>query len=243
MRRSAPAFLLLAVACTADRVVDLTHTLASGIPLYPGGRALELTSTARMDRDGYFMNTITVGEHTGTHVDAPAHFVEGRATAAEIPAERLVGPAVVVDLRAACAANADYRATVGDLTGWERAHGRIPAGAIVILFTGWQERWADPARYLNRDAEGVLHFPGISTEAAETLVERRIAGLGIDTLSVDYGPAKVFAAHKILHGAGIYHIENLGNLDQMPAAGATLVVAPLKLAGGSGAPCRVFGLK
>jgi kynurenine formamidase len=125
---------------------------------------------------------------------------------------------------------------------WEALHGRILAGAIVLLRTGWGSRWPDPARYRNMDAKGVMHFPGYSVEAAKLLVERGAIGLGIDTLSVDYGPSQNFEVHHVDLPAGLYNIENLANLDQLPEAGAFLIAAPIKLAGGSGGACRVFAL-
>jgi kynurenine formamidase len=149
---------------------------------------------------------------------------------------------VVIDVRAEAQKDSDYRLTPERVAEWEKTHGRIPQGAVVLLRTGWPSRWPDAARYRNQDAAGAMHFPGFSVESILLLLERKISGLGIDTLSVDYGPSKDFAVHRVSHGAGLYHMENLADLSALPEAGAFLVVAPIKLDGGSGGPCRVFAI-
>lgn len=225
------------------RVLDLTQALTSDIPMYPGGKALEITLKADLRKDGYFMNSIAIGEHTGTHVDAPRHFIEGGWTVDAIPADRLVGPGVVLDFRASVKTDPDARLSRADIVAWEAAHGRVPKGAIVLVRTGWSARWSQPERYLNRGKDGVFHFPGVSVEAAKMLGEERgVAGVGIDTLSIDYGPSKGFEAHKVLHAARAFHIENVADMEGVPAVGATIVVAPLPIKGGSGSPCRIFAL-
>ncbi|MBI2901916.1 MAG: cyclase family protein [Planctomycetes bacterium] len=236
MKRIAWLFLFAGCAAPAPRVIDLTHVLEPGIPLYPGATPLSIEKKADLEKDGYYVNAFTVGEHTGTHVDAPLHFVPGTATVDAIPASRLVGPGVVIDVEAKCG-DADYRVTAEDVTEFERRHGLIPAGAIVLVRTGWAKRWSDPKAYVND-----LHFPGLSAEAARVLIDRRVAGVGIDTLSVDYGPSRAYEVHRLLHGREIYHIENVAGLDRVPDTGATIVVAPLPIKGGSGAPCRIFAL-
>lgn len=224
-------------------VVDLTYPLAPDAPAYPGEPPFEVQIAHTYDKDGYFDRHFCSAEHYGTHMDAPAHFIPGQLTLDAIPVEQFFGPAVVVDVSAKVGQNADYRLTHADLQTWERAHGEIPVGAVVIARTGWGTRWGDPARYLNTDAQGTLHFPGFSAEAARFLVEeRQIAGLGIDTLSVDYGPSTDFEVHNITHPHGLYHLENLAKLEVLPEEGAFLVVAPMKLAGGSGGPTRVYAL-
>ena len=145
-------------------------------------------------------------------------------------------------MRAAAARDADYAVRVADLTAWEQAHGPIPDGALVIALTGWSERWRDEARYRNSDGKGVMHFPGFGAEAIRWLVARHpsFVGVGIDTLSIDPGASADFAAHRVLLGAGKYGVENMTRLAALPPRGATVIVAPLKLAGGSGAPARVL---
>lgn len=239
-------FVLAVAGGRADEcltVVDLTHPLAEGIPLYPGGTPLTIERKAELERDGYFMNSITVGEHTGTHIDAPAHFIADGVSVDLIPAGHLVGPGAVVDVRAQCGRDHNYEVTVRDIKEWEAANGRIANGSILLIRTGWGERWANPKKYLNADEGGVLHFPGVSVELATYLAKYRdVSGVGIDTLSIDHGPSTDFRAHKVLHADGIYHIENVANLSRLPATGATIVVAPLPIRGGSGAPCRVLAL-
>lgn len=224
------------------RVVDLTWPLSPDIPTFEGKPSFASKVDKTVEADGYFLSIVTVEEHTGTHVDAPVHFAPGTATVDQLPAAQLVGAAAVVDVTAAVAANPDYAVTVADLRAWEAQHGALGPGAIVLVRTGWGARWAEPARYRNPDAQGVMHFPGVSVEASKYLTERGVRGLGIDTLSTDPGPSTTFAEHKQFLTAGGFHIENVAHLDQLPAAGATVVVAPLPFRGGSGAPARVLAL-
>ncbi|HXF06779.1 MAG TPA: cyclase family protein [Blastocatellia bacterium] len=227
------------------KVVDLTHRLSAKIPYWPGGqyRPFEFTPIATLDRDGVFSGFFAMPEHMGTHVDAPNHFVAGRPSVDDLLPEQLICPAVVLDVRDRVRDNPDYQLTVEDIRRWERRHGRIPRRSLVLLYTGWGARWGTPKEYLNRDEQGVMHFPGFSPDAARFLVtEREISGLGIDTLSVDYGPSKDFPVHHITHGAGKYHIENVANLDRLPARGAIVIVGVLPIEGGSGGPARVFAL-
>jgi kynurenine formamidase len=149
---------------------------------------------------------------------------------------------VVLDVRAAGAKDADYQLTVARVEEWEKAHGRIPEGAIVLLRTGWAARWPDAQKYRNQDAQGRMHFPGFSPDPVKVLIERKVSGLGCDTLSADYGASTDFAVHHLALGAGLYHLENLADLSELPEAGAYLIVAPIKLEGGSGGAVRVFAL-
>jgi kynurenine formamidase len=225
------------------RIVDIGHALGPDNPAWPGDdKPFEAVLNASIEKDGYFTRKFTSLEHFGTHLDAPAHFVKGGWTVDQIPAERLYGPAVVLDAREDSRGNADYRLGPEKIMQWESRHGRIPRGAIVVMRTGWAERWPDTARYRNMDAAGVMHFPGYSVEAVKVLIERSVAGLTIDTLSVDYGPSKDFPVHHLSHRASLFHVENLADLTALPEAGAYLVVAPIKLEGGSGGPARVFAL-
>jgi kynurenine formamidase len=222
-------------------VVDLTQTLSPDSPAWPGAPHVSVTLEADYPQ-GYFARIVTMPEHAGTHVDAPAHFVRGAATVDAIAPAVLRAPAVVVDVRAAATRDPDYALGAADLTAWERAYGPIPDRALVIAWTGWSERWRDPARYRNSDDKGVMHFPGFAADAIRWLIARHpsFVGVGIDTLSIDPGASKDFAAHHALLGAGRYGVENLTNLSSLPARGATVMVAPLKLAAGSGAPARVL---
>lgn len=227
------------------RIVDLTHRLSPKIPYWPGGqyRPFEFTTIATRERDGVYSGFFAMPEHMGTHVDAPNHFVAGQPSVDALRPEQLICPAVVLDLRDRVRDNPDYQLTVSDIRQWERRHGRIPRRAMVFLYTGWGARWETPKDYVNQDQQGVMHFPGFSPEAAEFLVnERDISGLGIDTLSVDYGPSKDFRVHHITHGAGKYHLENVAHLDRLPARGAVVIVGVLPIAGGSGGPARVLAV-
>jgi len=225
------------------RVVDLSYAISEKLVPWPGDtRTFEARMNASVEKDGYYTRSFWMLEHYGTHMDAPIHFPPGKTTVDQIPSERLFGPAVVMDVRGEAERDPDYRLSVARIQAWEKAHGRMPEGAIVLLRTGWALRWPDPRRYQNKDAAGLMHFPGFSVEAVRLLLERKVSGLGIDTLSVDYGPSKEFEVHKLSHGAGLYHLENLSDLSALPEAGAFLVVAPIKLEGGSGGPCRVFAI-
>ena len=225
------------------RIVDLSYSIRESLPAWPGDErpfAAQVNATA--EKDGYFTRRFEMLEHFGTHLDAPAHFPPGTMFVDEIPAERLFGPAAVIDAREESARDADYLLEPGKIMAWESRHGRIAPGAIVLLRTGWAARWPDAARYRNHDASGTMHFPGFSVESGQMLIERGASGLGIDTMNIDYGASQDFAVHRLALGAGLYHLENLADLNALPEAGAFLVVAPIKLAGGSGGPCRVFAV-
>ncbi|MGH9862845.1 MAG: cyclase family protein, partial [Candidatus Acidiferrales bacterium] len=220
-----------------SRIVDLSYALSEKNPAWPGDtRTFEARINARPEEAGYFTRSFWMLEHFGTHLDAPAHFPPGRTTVDLISATRLFGPAAVIDLRAQAAENPDTLLSAEDVRGWEKRHGRIPAGAIVLARTGWAARWLDEKRYRNMDEAGVMHFPGFSVEAVKLLIERGVNGLGIDTLSVDTGASKNFEVHHLSHGADLYHLENLADLSALPESGAYLIVAPIKLEGGSGGP-------
>lgn len=225
----------------SSKVLDLSHGLAAEIPYFPGGQAFEIAPMVQHEPDGYFSQRFTTGEHTGTHVDAPLHFVSDGAPVSDLPLEGLVGPAAVIDVVQAVSADPTYAVQVSDLEAWEQRHGTLGEGHIVLIRTGWAARWSDPVSYRN-EVEGELRFPGVSLAASTLLTERGVRGLGIDTLSCDPGPSKDFAVHKQFHGAGGYCIENLARLEQLPEAGATVVVAPLPIVGGSGAPARVLAI-
>jgi len=224
-------------------IVDIGHALGPDNPAWPGDeKPFEATLNASIEKNGYFTRKFTSLEHFGTHLDAPAHFVKSGWTVDQIPADHLYAPAVILDVHEQSGRDADYRLAVEKISQWETLHGRMPRGAIVVMRTGWAERWGDAARYRNTDGAGVMHFPGYSAEAVKVLLDRGVVGLTIDTLSVDYGASKDFPVHHLSHGAGLYHVENLADLSGLPESGAYLVVAPIKLEGGSGAPARVFAL-
>ena len=234
---------LMGISSGRTRVIDMTYAINDHSPAWPGDThpftAVVLATPAK---DGYFTRKFTMLEHYETHMDAPAHFPPGKETIDQIPIQKFFGPAEVIDIRDKVAKDVNYRLTAADVQAWEARHGRIPAGAIVMLRTGWASRWPDQTRYRNMDAKKVMHFPGYSVAAAKLLISRHVSGLCIDTLSIDYGPSAHFAVHRTTLPAGLFHIENIANLDKLPAAGAFIIAAPIKLEGGSGGPVRVFAI-
>lgn len=224
-------------------VQDLTHTLSPSFPVFPAYEPMRVTKLFDVAADGFFANRWDVAEHSGTHLDAPAHFIAGGVAADGLEPADLLAPVAVIDLRERAAEDPDTALTVGDLTAWEAEHGPLPDGAAVFLFSGWDARAGDAEAFLNADAEGVLHFPGFSPEAAAFLVnERRIVGIGVDTPSLDIGAATSFEAHVAVLGAGLWGLENLANLGSLPPAGATVIVGAPKVAGASGGPARVLAV-
>jgi len=175
-----------------------------------------------------------------------AHFAHGGATTDKVPVTAGIGPLVRVDVSAQAARDVDYRLSPDDLKAWEATNGRIPPGAIVVMYSGWGTRWPDAKRYLGTDKAGDtanLHFPGFSKEAAEWLVgERDIKAIGVDTPSIDHGPSQDFIVHRIINGANKPGFENLANLDRVPPKGATMIALPMKIEGGSGGPLRAIAL-
>lgn len=233
------------------RIVDLSHELSADTIFWPTEKPFVLTVEHAGQVPGgwyYAANRFDTAEHGGTHLDAPIHFAEGGLTADEIPVERFVGPAAVVDVRPASPEILDFEASVADLEAWEARNGPIPAGAIVLFRTGWSERWPDRERYLGTsqvgpEAVAALRFPGISAEAARWLAEKRkVAAVGIDTASIDRGASSDFATHRVLLGAGIPAFENVARLSELPESGSYVVALPLKIRGGSGGPARIIGL-
>jgi kynurenine formamidase len=239
-----------AVDVARHRLVDLTHALNARTLYWPTATTgFQLQQLAFGDTPGgYFYSSFAFAapEHGGTHVDAPIHFHRGGLSADQLPLEQLIGPAVVIDVRAKAAADADYRLTMDDVAAWEKAHGRIPRGAFVLLRTGWGLRWPDAKAYFGDDTRGdasKLHFPSFGVEAARVLVQqRRVAALGADVASIDYGPSTDFMVHRVAAAAGVIGLENLARLETLPARGATIIALPMKIEGGSGGPVRVLAL-
>jgi kynurenine formamidase len=233
----------------AARVIDLSYPFDERTIYWPTAKSFELKSDARGRTAGgywYASGSLCASEHGGTHLDAPFHFSETGRTTEEIPLDALIAPAVVVDVRLACAADPDHAVTVDEIRSFETRHGAIPEGAVVVLHTGWGERWPDRKAYLGDDTPGDasrLRFPGLSAGAARYLAaERRVAGVGIDTASIDPGSSRDFIAHQALAAADVYNLENLDNVEGLPPTGATLVALPMKITGGSGGPARVIAI-
>jgi kynurenine formamidase len=235
---------------SSHRLVDLTHAYGSDTlywPTSPSKFVLEQLAHGQTE-GGYFYSAyrLCTPEHGGTHLDAPIHFAEGRRTVEQIPLEQLIAPAIVIDVTKQAAADRDYRLTLEDVTAFEQRHGRIPAGAIVLLRTGWSRFWPDAKAYLGDDTPddaSKLSFPSYGVDAARMLVEeRRVGVLGVDTGSIDYGRSTDFIVHRIAAARDVPGLENLTNLDQLPATGVTVVALPMKIAGGSGGPVRVVAM-
>ncbi|WP_265569336.1 cyclase family protein [Sphingomicrobium nitratireducens] len=231
----------------AGRWVDLTHSLGDDTLFWPTADPFrhEPVSVGRTPGGWYYSAyNVETSEHGGTHMDAPIHFHEGGITADRVPLERLVGPAAVIDVREA-SRDPDYRFSTADIARWEKKHGRLHPGTIVLFDTGRASLWPDAVRYLGTAERGEaavakLHFPGLSEDVAHLLVTRGVAAIGLDTPSLDYGQSKDFIAHRILSAAGIPGFENVGDMSALPARGATIVALPAKIAEGSGAPLRII---
>src|SRR5919204_5682591 len=232
------------------RVVDLTYAFDERTLYWPTAPSrFQLTVLHKgPTAAGFFYaaNSFCTPEHGGTHIDAPIHFAEGRRTLDRVPVEQLMGPAAVIDVASKADADPDYRLTPADVRAWERKHGIVPAGSIVLLRTGWGARWPDAKRYLGDDKPGDashLHFPSYGKEAAELLVkERKVAALGVDTASIDHGPSTDFPVHQIANGADVPALENVANLAALPEQGAWIIALPMKIANGTGGPLRIIAL-
>ena len=257
MRNFALATLLLLAGCVTARppidvstanLVDLTyafdeHTLYW--PNSPSGFELKRLAFGKTPA-GYFYssNAFSAPEHGGTHLDAPIHFAERGVSADQIPLRQLIAPAVVIDISAK--ADPDYRLSADDVRAWESRNGRVPAGTIVLLRTGWGKRYPDRKAYFGDDTPGAtdkLHFPSYGEDAVRLLVtERHVAAIGVDTASIDYGQSRDFIVHQIANGAGVPGLENIANLDGLPERGAWVIALPMKIAGGSGGPLRIVAM-
>jgi kynurenine formamidase len=235
---------------SAFRKIDLTHAYSSRSvfwPTSPTKFSLEKLAYGKTE-GGYFYAAFSFcsPEHGGTHLDAPIHFGEGKRTADQVPLEQLIAHAAVIDVTKQAGQDRDYRLTPGDVTAFEKQHGRIAAGTIVLLRTGWSRHWPDAKAYLGDDTPGdasKLSFPSFGADAARLLVEDRgAAALGIDTASIDYGRSTDFMVHRIAAARNVPGFENLTNLDQLPATGATIIALPMKIEAGSGGPLRAVAL-
>ncbi|GAA1810273.1 cyclase family protein [Planosporangium flavigriseum] len=248
--------LAAALASGSVEVIDLSAPLSSETPTlalppqFGQTAAFELEEISRYDDrgPGWYWNNFRTGEHTGTHFDAPNHWVTGRdrEDVASVPARRLVGPAVVLDFSAEVAKNSDFLLEVDHIKQWESEHEPLPEGGWLLYRTGWDARSSSQEEFLNADSNGP-HTPGISIECAQWLAhESPIVGLGVETVGTDAGAAAgfdpMFPCHTFMHGAGKYGLTQLQNLSQLPPTGVVLVASPLKIVGGSGSPARVLAL-
>jgi kynurenine formamidase len=237
-------------ALDRQRIVDLSHGFGPRTLYWPTSPSrFKLESLASGQTPGgffYAANSLSTPEHGGTHLDAPVHFAERGRSVADIPLEQLVAPAVVIDVTARAAADRDYRLSAQDVASFEKQHGAIPRGSIVLLRTGWSRHWPDAKAYLGDDTPNdasKLSFPSYGIDAATYLIEQRgVAALGIDTASIDYGRSTDFVVHRLAGARNVPGLENLTNLDRLPARGASVIALPMKIEGGSGAPLRAIAL-
>lgn len=231
-------------------LVDLTHTFDASTlywPNAPGGFDWKSLFAGKTEAGYYYSaGSFCAPEHGGTHLDAPVHFASGQLAADAIPLSSLIASAVVLDVTAKAASDVDYRLTVADVEAFEKEHGAIPAGSIVLLRTGWSSRWPNRKAVFGDDKPGEtknLHFPSYAADAARLLIEqRKVVAIGVDTPSIDYGPSQDFPVHQIAGGHGVPGLENVANLEKLPVTGATIIALPVKIGGGTGAPARVVAL-
>ncbi|HJZ11957.1 MAG TPA: cyclase family protein [Acidobacteriota bacterium] len=231
------------------KIIDLTYSFNEQTIYWPTAKSFQHEKVAWGKGSAGFWYTsanICASEHGGTHLDAPIHFAQDKWTNDQIPVERLVGPVLVIDITEACKSNPDYQLQVEDIRRWEENNGPISPDSIVLIRTGWGKFWPDKKNYLGNDKPGDatdLHFPGFSKAAAEFLVkERSIKGAGLDTASLDPGTSQDFIAHQVFNGANVYGLENVANLDRLPAKGALLIALPMKIENGTGGPVRIIAL-
>lgn len=243
---------LLDRALTEATLVDLTHTFDSTTVYWPTaaeGFVLERGFEGYTDQGYYYAaHSFRSAEHGGTHLDAPIHFFEGRWTADSISLRSLVAPAAVIDISSQARGNSDYELSVTDIENWERRHGSLENGAILLVRSGFAAYWPDRDRYMGTSDRGAaavanLHFPGISPEASKWLVDnRRVGAVGIDTPSIDYGQSTLFETHRTLFEHNIPAFENVASLERLPPTGAWVVALPMKIGGGSGGPLRIVAV-
>jgi kynurenine formamidase len=234
-----------------EQLIDLTHPFDRGTIYWPTEQGFQIEKEAfGMTDKGYFYaaNRIATAEHGGTHIDAPIHFFAEGETVDQIPLRRLVGPGACIDVSDRCAANRDYLISVEDLQAWEKATGESLAEKIVLLRTGYGRFWPDREKYLGtketgKGAVALLHFPGLDPIAADWLVrQRKIRAVGIDTASIDRGQSTEFGSHVRLCSANVPALENVADLSKLPTHGFAVMALPMKIAGGSGGPCRVVAI-
>jgi len=233
------------------QIVDLSHDFAADTVYWPTAAGFELTVDFKGETDKgyhYEANSFSSAEHGGTHLDAPIHFASGKLTVDQLPLERTIGPAVLIDVSEKALTDRDYQVSVEDFEDWEARHGRLPDGIIVLLRTGYGRYWPDREKYMGTAERGEaavaeLHFPGLHPEAARWLTrERAINAIGLDTPSIDYGQSTHFESHVILFEHNIPAFENVANLDQLPETGFTVVALPMKIRDGSGGPLRIVAI-
>jgi kynurenine formamidase len=246
-----------AILSGSIKIIDLSQTLRPSTPViqlpppFAPSNPFSISEISHYDERGpaWYWNNLAMGEHTGTHFDAPIHWVSGKdysdGATDTIKVQRFVAPAVVIDVSKEAAADEKFLLQPAHIEAWEGVHGRVPDGAWVLMRTDWSKR-TDPALYLNMKADGP-HVPGPSAATVHFLVEQRnVTGWGVEAVGTDAGQAfafePAFPAHHLMHGANKFGLASLTNLDKLPATGAVLITAPLKIERGSGSPLRVLAL-
>ncbi|HEY3059348.1 MAG TPA: cyclase family protein [Chloroflexota bacterium] len=223
------------------RCIDLSHPLHPAIPYWPGAGygPFRYEAINVFERDSKAAGVFEMPEHMGTHIDAPNHFVASPMSVDLLSIESLLRPAVVFDIADQAAVNAGALLEVLDIAIWEAHNGQVPPGSVALVRSGWAARWSDPSAFQNQ-----MRFPAISARAARVLVhERGVVGIGVDTLSADNGLADNSPCHRLVHGHGAYILENLAHLELLPEHGAFVLIAPLPIQGGTGAPARVLAFR
>jgi len=232
-------------------LVDLTYPFDANSVYWPTAETFKLeTDFDGVTDKGYYYSAFrySAAEHGGTHLDAPVHFAKGKLSVDQLPLDQLMGAGIVIDVTKKCEANPDYLVTTADFENWEKQNGRIPAGSLVFLRTGFGKYYSDRKKYLGTDERGAeavakLHFPGLDPAAAHWLTENRsIKGIGLDTASIDRGQSTLFESHRTLFEKNVPAFENVANLEQLPAKGFTVIALPMKIKGGSGGPLRIIAM-
>ncbi len=239
-QREGPAF---GGSFSFSKVVELSWSIKPGIPQWPGDPDVEFETVANFEVNGYFLRRFSMGEHSGTHLSAPAGFSPEAPGHEVFSPQELVRPAIVIDVSAQADTDQDYALTMNDVFDWESDNGPVPQGCIVLLRTGWQAKWGASLDYLGGESVGDLHFPGFGLDTAQLLLEgKNVAGFGADTAGIEPGTDTGFSVSRFALENGLIVLENLTELDKLPATGILLVVGLLRLESGSGGPVAVTAL-
>jgi len=225
-----------------EKIIDLTHPIATSMPVWPGDPKVEIFTNADLNTDGFNLNVFAIGEHTGTHIGVAAHFQTDETTIDKLAVTTLFLPCVVANLTQFCEDNPDFEFSLSHLSSWESIHGIVPAGSIFLAHTGWSKYWGED-KYFGKAPDNSLHFPGFDPEVVKFLiVARKVSGLGIDTAGIDPGKDAFFASNKVLLHGQRFHLENLNNLSQLATVGSHLFIGALNITGGTGSPARIIAL-